>query len=502
MTTTLAERLPCDNVSRDATTQRPRARSAVAQGSMTTTTITTDAPDAPAPASRYGAISAVNARRLSLAHAVLTGATLAVSAMLAVWGRLVAEVDPARSLAMQRTHAVAALLALMPLGAALVSNGALDEGESTRSLLFRRARIAALSLHAASVALLIIAAHYGATSYGAAMATAFSAQHASGSVLWLLAAVSTAAASSALSSILSIVSLHRGPRSAWTSGDPALWAAYVASYVGALAAPVALLWAGFAAMERTVGVGVFEPSLGGHPLRFQLLRALWMQPVMVSWLILALGVLERSLWQRAGSPAERSRWPAVVLALLSPFGLSPIEHSSHESSLVIAQSSLLAVLFYLPFFTIARRWVALLARADRSDKTLVALVLGALAAMLVAVPAGVLMALANVGPALSLTPFAMGAQHALLVGVGASAAALSIVRASRSEREPAVVVASWGIAAGVLLAFVPPLVAGARAMTALRGALAWTSTMGASAVVIAMLVLLAFGARNKLTLRG
>jgi hypothetical protein len=441
----------------------------------------------------------------SIAHLVLSATTLITALFLALWSHVA---DPAQRATLQSTHGIASLVALVPLLMALAANGALV-GAWAPDRSFATLRSAALALHGLSFASLLLAANDRATEYGVTLATSYSVEHARGSVLWSLLAIAAAAASSAASSIVVIATLHYGRDNVWSDRDAARWSLYIAAFVSALSASAALLWTLLVAAERITGVGLFEPTLGGHVLRFQQMRALWAQPVLVSTLLVAMGAIDHGLARRVerdqaadleleivGAPR---RWPYVWLALCAPFGFSPVEAWWHESSIVLMASSFVGLMFYGPLAVVLLRWLRLLALA-RSRRS-VSFVGGVGAVALVAVNAslGALLSVASVGPGYALTTLPTALSHGLAMSVLAIATVMTVdAKISLDEAREA----SWAavaVVAGSLIAWGATVLAGARTAMELRGPLAAIVSIGSVFAAAGVLSIAAMGARARLS---
>jgi hypothetical protein len=125
----------------------------------------------------------------------------------------------------------------------------------------------------------------------------------------------------------------------------------------------------------------------------------------------------------------------------------------------------LALLFYVPFVSVVRRWASLLLRArvaaSRATASRVC-AWSALVALVIAAPAGVLCALPNVGPALSITSFSSGVRH-LFMAVVALAILGRVARAAPAfDRHPAAIATTLAVIVGGALAFGSSLIVGLR----------------------------------------
>ncbi|MFO0561200.1 MAG: hypothetical protein U0269_24495 [Polyangiales bacterium] len=439
----------------------------------------------------------------SIAHLVLSATTLITALFLALWSHVA---DPAQGATLRSTHGIASWVALVPLLMALAANGALA-GAWAPDRSFARVRSAALALHGLSFASLLLAANDRATEYGITLATSYSVEHARGSVLWVLLAIAAAAASSAASSIVVIATLHYGRDNVWSDRDAARWALYIAAFVSALSASATLLWTLLVAAERITGVGVFEPTLGGHVLRFQQMRALWAQPVLVSTLLVAMGAVDHSLARRAerdragaleivGAPR---RWPYVWMALCAPFGFSPVEAWWHESSIVLMASSFLGLMFYGPLAVVLLRWLRLLALARTRWSVSFVGGVGAVALVSVNASLGALLSVASVGPGYALTTLPTALSHGLAMSVLAVATVMTVDAKVSLDHAREASWAAVAVVVGSLIAWGATVLAGARTAMELRGPLAAIVSIGSVFAAVGALSIAAMGARARLS---
>jgi cytochrome c oxidase subunit I len=99
--------------------------------------------------------------------------------------------------------------------------------------------------------------------------------------------------SSILTGLNFIVTIHRmrAPGLTWFRLPLFVWAHYSASILMVLATPVVAIAIVLVALERIIGIGVFDPTKGGDPLLFQHLFWFYSHPAVYIMILPAMGVI-------------------------------------------------------------------------------------------------------------------------------------------------------------------------------------------------------------------
>ncbi|KAA5541808.1 cytochrome c oxidase subunit I [Roseiconus nitratireducens] len=90
-----------------------------------------------------------------------------------------------------------------------------------------------------------------------------------------------------------IVSIHvlRAPGLTWFRLPIFVWTIYATSLIMVLATPVLAVTLALVAVERILGVGIFDPSIGGDPLLFQHLFWFYSHPAVYIMILPGMGVI-------------------------------------------------------------------------------------------------------------------------------------------------------------------------------------------------------------------
>ena len=99
--------------------------------------------------------------------------------------------------------------------------------------------------------------------------------------------------SSILTGLNFIVTIHkmRAPGMTWNRMPLFLWSIYATSIVQVLATPVIGITVLLLALERTMGIGIFDPALGGDPVLFQHFFWFYSHPAVYIMILPAFGVI-------------------------------------------------------------------------------------------------------------------------------------------------------------------------------------------------------------------
>lgn len=115
----------------------------------------------------------------------------------------------------------------------------------------------------------------------------------SSAVIWMTLAAFILGFSSIMTGLNFIVTIHklRAPGMTWDRLPVFVWATYGTAIMQTLATPVVGISLALLCMERAIGVGIFDPKLGGDPVLFQHLFWFYSHPVVYIMVLPAFGVV-------------------------------------------------------------------------------------------------------------------------------------------------------------------------------------------------------------------
>ena len=99
--------------------------------------------------------------------------------------------------------------------------------------------------------------------------------------------------SSILTGLNFIVTIHkmRAPGLTWTRLPLFVWAAYATSVIQVLATPMLAITLSLLVAERTLGIGIFDPAMGGDPVLFQHFFWFYSHPAVYIMILPGFGVI-------------------------------------------------------------------------------------------------------------------------------------------------------------------------------------------------------------------
>lgn len=301
----------------------------------------------------------------------------------------------------------------------------------------------------------------------------YDATHASvpASVLWLLAALTVLALSSALVAMGLITTMHRGAgfsRRALRDLPPLGSALYAVALTQLGLAPLLMIVMVLLAADRLLGIGLFNAAIGGDALLFTELAWFYLHPALMGSFVAAVGVVEQVIADHTGlSPRPRTGPTLFALCAVSVLGAGQHLYTAGTGTHSVLYASLAAIAFYLPMLVIVGSWLGALQHGGPRLTAAVVYVFGFIALCAVGLPAGLLLALPSSGSYLSSTVFATGQLHYLTVGGTLFGLLAGLHHAfpqvfSKSYDERAACLAAGGLFVGTQLAFFPMLLMGAR----------------------------------------
>ena len=162
-----------------------------------------------------------------------------------------------------------------------------------------------------------------------------------------------------------IVTVHtmRAPGMNWFRLPLFVWAHYATSLVMVLATPVLAMTLALIAIERLVGVGIFDPALGGDPLLFQHLFWFYSHPAVYIMVLPAMGVVSEVVTCFARKPVFGYRYMVYSLLAIAAVGFMVWGHHmfvSGQSMYAGMVFSLLSFLVAIPSAIKVFNWTATL----------------------------------------------------------------------------------------------------------------------------------------------
>lgn len=157
--------------------------------------------------------------------------------------------------------------------------------------------------------------------------------------------------SSILTGLNFIVTIHkmRAPGLTWFRLPLFLWAIYATSIIQVLATPVLAITLLLLIVERTVGIGIFDPALGGDPVLFQHFFWFYSHPAVYIMILPAFGVISDLVAVHSRRPIFGYKFIAFSSLSIAGIGFLVWGHHMFTSG----QSEWASVLFSFLTFAVA-----------------------------------------------------------------------------------------------------------------------------------------------------
>jgi len=182
---------------------------------------------------------------------------------------------------------------LIPSVPATLGNFLIPIMIGAKDLAFPRINLLSWYLYVVGGLLAILVVARGGLDTGWTFYTPFSTQASTTNVTLAASGAFIAGFSSILTGFNFIVTVHRmrAPGLTWFRLPLFVWAHYATSLVMILGTPVVAITLVLVMAERTLGLGVFDPRLGGDPVLFQHLFWFYSHPAVYIMILPAMGVI-------------------------------------------------------------------------------------------------------------------------------------------------------------------------------------------------------------------
>ncbi|MFZ9519454.1 MAG: cytochrome c oxidase subunit I [Silvanigrellaceae bacterium] len=169
--------------------------------------------------------------------------------------------------------------------------------------------------------------------------------------------------SSILTGVNFIVTIHkmRAPGLTWTRLPLFVWAQYATSLIQVLATPVLAITLMLLAIERTMGVGIFDPKLGGDPVLFQHFFWFYSHPAVYIMILPGFGVISEIITINSRKQIFGYKAIAMSSVAIAVIGFLVWGHhmfTSGQSELASAVFSVLTFAVAVPTAIKVFSWVA------------------------------------------------------------------------------------------------------------------------------------------------
>lgn len=188
--------------------------------------------------------------------------------------------------------AIMVFFVLVPSIPAALGNFILPMQLGAKDVAFPRLNLASFYIYVIGAIFTFIALALNGLDTGWTFYTPYSTESGS-SVIWVTAGVFILGFSSILTGTNFITTVHklRAPGITWSKLPLNIWALYATSIIQVLATPVLAITLLLLIMERWLGIGIFDPGMGGDPVLFQHFFWFYSHPAVYIMIVPGFGII-------------------------------------------------------------------------------------------------------------------------------------------------------------------------------------------------------------------
>ncbi len=239
--------------------------------------------------------------------------------------------------------------------------------------------------------------------------------------IWVVVGTFIMGFSSILTGLNFIVTIHklRAPGMTFFRMPLFVWSLYSTAIIQVLATPVLAITLLLLAMERLLGIGVFDPSLGGDPVLFQHFFWFYSHPAVYIMILPAMGVISELIatFSRNNIFGYRAiAFSSIGIALVSFFVWGHHMFVSGQSELAGAVFSVITMLVGVPTAIKVFNWVSTMYKGSLSFETPFLYALGFIFLFLIGGMTGIVLATLALDVHVHDTYYVVAHFHYVMVG--------------------------------------------------------------------------------------
>ena len=271
-------------------------------------------------------------------------------------------------------------LFLVPVVPTVLGNFFLPMQVGAKDVAFPRLNLSTFYIYSLGAIIVIAAMIIGGVDTGWTFYTPYSVQT-TGAVTWMVFGIFIIGFSSIFTGLNFVVTIHkmRAPGITWGKLPLFSWSIYAVSLLQLLATPVLAITLALVGMERLLGVGIFDPALGGDPVLYQHFFWFYSHPAVYIMIVPGFGVVSEVV--TSFSKKHIFGYWAIALSSLAIAFISFLVWGHH---MFVSGQSILANMIFSFFTYIVGiptgikmfNWVATLYKGSISLKTPMLYILG------------------------------------------------------------------------------------------------------------------------------
>jgi cytochrome c oxidase subunit I len=310
---------------------------------------------------------------------------------------------------------------LIPSIPTVLGNFLLPMMIGARDVAFPKLNLLSWYLFMAGGAFTVFSILTGGVDTGWTFYTPYSSTYANGHVIAMATGIFIAGFGSILTGLNFIVTTHvmRAPGMTWSRLPLFVWSLYTTSIILVLATPVLAMTLALMALERVLGVGIFNPALGGDPLLFQHLFWFYSHPAVYIMILPGMGVVSELIPCFARKPIFGYHFIAYASVAIGVLGFLVWGHHMFVSSQSIYAGMIFSILSFMVAIPSAIKvfnWTATLYKGSISFQTPMLYALGFIGLFTIGGLTGLFLAALAVDVHVHDTYFVIAHFHYIMVG--------------------------------------------------------------------------------------
>jgi len=251
--------------------------------------------------------------------------------------------------------------------------------------------------------------------------TPFSSQFSNTHVVTAIVGIFVAGFSTILTGVNFIVSVHRlrAPGLTWSRLPLFIWSVYATAIIMLLSTPVLAISLALVALERTLHLGVFDPTLGGDPLLFQHLFWFYSHPAVYIMILPGMGVVSEVVACFSRKRIFGYKFVALASMAIAVFGFLVWAHHMFVAGMSLYAALVFSLLSYavaVPSAIKVFNWTATLYKGSITFSTPMLYALGFIGLFTMGGLTGLFLAALSVNVHVTDTYFVVAHFHYIMVG--------------------------------------------------------------------------------------
>ncbi|MCW5937348.1 MAG: cbb3-type cytochrome c oxidase subunit I [Fimbriimonadaceae bacterium] len=238
---------------------------------------------------------------------------------------------------------------LIPAVPAVLGNFLVPLQIGARDLAFPRLNLASWYVYIISAVLVLSSLVMGGVDTGWTFYVPLSSLYSNTPVSLMLVGLFLSGFSSIMTAVNFIATIHkmRAPGMTWFKLPLFIWAHYATSVTIILGTPVVAITLLLVVLERTFGIGIFSPELGGDPVLFQHLFWFYSHPAVYIMVLPAMGVISELVTCFSRRQIFGYQFVAMSSMAIAAIGFLVWGHHMYVSSQSVLQGIVFSLLSFL-----------------------------------------------------------------------------------------------------------------------------------------------------------